>query len=383
MSTPENAVSENAVVDYQTALLYWGKLQQAVQTAFDRVQTAFTHEMLEELENLQLDALDEAGLLQWEVLESGDRVLTVKLLQPGQTWIEGQLRLAIHLSFQATEPVDLPESDALGEGLPDAAMPDAIGPDAIVLDAEVPDAIGPDDLMPDAEVPDVAMPDAIVLDAEVPDAEVPDTTMPDAIGTAITVLDQAAVERGAQAAAAGDRIGPGAAAVQLVGIAEDRLEQGDGDAALNGLGGTPGEMEPPTAAVALEAVELSPGAEPRRAEVVAGATLAKPDPKTGPRGAVPDDSPASDDPDLEPQRISFLDNGVLDNGVLDNGAVDAEEPSITVTQVMELVVQQRERNRSAFPQPNQGSKSVETSLIKLQQEYRARTRLPNPHVSDA
>ncbi|MGA1284715.1 MAG: hypothetical protein ACO34J_11750, partial [Prochlorothrix sp.] len=220
MSTPENAVSENAVVDYQTALLYWGKLQQAVQTAFDRVQTAFTHEMLEELENLQLDALDEAGLLQWEVLESGDRVLTVKLLQPGQTWIEGQLRLAIHLSFQATEPVDLPESDALGEGLPDAAMPDEIGPDAIVLDAEVPDAIGPDDLMPDAEVPDVAMPDeigldaevpddlmpdaevpdvtvlavevpdvampdAIVLDAEVPDAEVPDTTMPDAIGTAI------------------------------------------------------------------------------------------------------------------------------------------------------------------------------------------------------
>lgn len=353
MSTPENAVSENAVVDYQTALLYWGKLQQAVQTAFDRVQTAFTHEMLEELENLQLDALDEAGLLQWEVLESGDRVLTVKLLQPGQTWIEGQLRLAIHLSFQATEPVALPESDALGKGLPDAAMPDAIGPDA----------------------------------------EVPDTTMPDAIGTAITVLDQAAVERGAQAAAAGDRIGPSAAAVQLVGIAEDRLEQGDGDAALNGLGGTPGEMEPPTAAVALEAVELSPGAEPRRAEVVAGATLAKSDPKTGPRGAVPDDSPASDDPDLEPQRISFLDNGVLDNGVLDNGvldngvldngAVDGEEPSITVTQVMELVVQQRERNRSAFPQPNQGSKSVETSLIKLQQEYRARTRLPNPHVSDA
>ena len=168
-------------------------------------------------------------------------------------------------------------------------------------------------------------------------------------------------------------MGFGAVAMQLAGIAADRLEQGDRGVVLNGWGGTPGEMEPPTAAVvALEAVELSPEAEPRRTEAVAVATLAKPDPKTGPRRAVPDDSPASD-ADREPQRIPFL----------DDGTVDGEEPRITVTQVMELVVQQRERNRSAFPQPHQGAKSVETSLIKLQQEYRARTHLPHSHASEA
>lgn len=106
------AIPDDAVVDHSSALIYWEDLQRAIQTAFNRVEPDFTEHILDVLDSPKLDNQSEAGQFQWEVSESGDRRMKIKLLQPGQTWVEGNLCLSVQISFQPTDAIEVASSPA-------------------------------------------------------------------------------------------------------------------------------------------------------------------------------------------------------------------------------------------------------------------------------